>query len=91
MLRVEAEAVFDSFLLIAVQVLVQVGEDIGTGHQRVLFLVSSSALTFDRGDETAVTLRKLVLLSLLGDYEPEVEEVIVEVHRTKCAELALIN
>ena len=91
MLGVEAEAIVNSFLEIALQILIQVGEDIGTGHQRVRLLVSSSARTLDSGDETAKMLGNLVLLAVLGDYEPEVEEVFFEVHRAKCVELALIH
>ena len=93
MLGIEAEAVVNSFLILALKFLIQVGEDIGTGHQRVLLLLSSSSArrTLDTGDEPAVTLGKLILLAVVGDDEPEAEEVIIEVHRAKFAELLLIH
>ena len=68
MLGIEAEAVVNSFLILALKYLIQVGEDIGTGHQRVLLLLSSSsALIKGAGNETAETLGKLILLTILGD------------------------
>ena len=66
-LGVETEAIVNSFLILVIQILIQVGEDIGTGHQRVLLLVSSSARILGKGDETAVILGNLILLAILGD------------------------
>ena len=49
------------------QILIQVGEDIGTGHQQVLLCVSSRVRIPSKGDETAETLGNMILLAILGD------------------------